>query len=110
MNQAMGQTIDMDKLKVKVNPAHTAVLVIDMQKDYCCDGGTFDRRGFDVKPAQRMAVRLKDFLDKARAARTRIVHLKMTKIASLVSPHRRSFTNGSVLNESPTLRMPSSMK
>jgi ureidoacrylate peracid hydrolase len=78
--------MNLERLKIKVHPTHTAVLVIDMQKDYCCEGGTFDKRGFDVKPAQRLAVRLNDFLDKARTALTRIIHLKMTKIPSLVSP------------------------
>jgi ureidoacrylate peracid hydrolase len=78
--------MNLEKLRSKVRPEHTAFLIIDMQKDYCCEGGTFDRRGFDVKPAQHLAVRLNDFLDKARAILTWIIHLKMTKIPGMVSP------------------------
>ncbi len=72
-------------MKVKVHPAQTALLVIDMQKDYCCEGGTFDRIGFDVVPAQQLAPRLNQFLEKARSALKFIVHLKMTKIPGLLS-------------------------
>ena len=77
--------MDLERLKVKVHPAPTALLVIDMQKDYCCEGGTFDRMGFDVTPAQRLVPRLNQFLEKARSALKCIVHLKMTKIPGLLS-------------------------
>ncbi len=78
--------MDIERLKHKVPPEQTALIVIDMQKDYCCEGGTFDRRGFDVKPAQQLAVRINAFLDKARAKLNLIIHLKMTKIPGVVSP------------------------
>ncbi len=77
--------MDLERLRVKVHPAQTALLVIDMQKDYCCEGGTFDRIGFDVLPAQQLAPRLNQFLEKARSALKFIVHLKMTKIPGLLS-------------------------
>lgn len=72
-------------LAEKVNPAHTALVIIDMQKDYCCEGGSFDRRGFDTTASRELAPRLNLFLDKARKALKRIVHIKMTKIAELAS-------------------------
>ena len=31
-----------------VDPAHTALLVVDMQRDFCCAGGSFDRLGVDL--------------------------------------------------------------
>jgi len=77
--------MDIELLKKKVQPDHTALLVIDMQKDYCCEGGTFDRRGFDIKPAQELAPRLNQFLEKARRALKFVIHLKMTKIPGLLS-------------------------
>ncbi len=77
--------MDQDKLKAKVDPASTAFIVIDMQKDYCCEGGTFHRRGFDVAPAQDLVIRLNRFLDKARGVLKYIVHLKMTKAPDLSS-------------------------
>ena len=78
--------MDRNKLKAKVDPASTAVIVIDMQKDYCCEGGTFHRRGLEIEPAQKLAARLNLFLEKARRALRYIVHLKMTKVPDLSSP------------------------
>ena len=69
----------------KVNPVLTALLIIDMQKDFCCEGGTFDRRGFDTKPARELVPRLNLFLEKVRKILTWIVHIKMTKIVELRS-------------------------
>lgn len=79
--------MDIDKLRAKIDPRWTAVVVIDMQKDYCCAGGTFHRRGYDVGPAQRLAPRLNAFLAEARKAAVKhIIHFKMTKVAGLSSP------------------------
>ncbi len=72
-------------LRIKVAPEHTALVVIDMQKDYCCEGGGFHRMGFDVQPAKALASRLKGFLIPARSALRHIFHLKMTKIDFLGS-------------------------
>ncbi len=77
--------MDLDKLKAKVDPASTAFIIIDMQKDYCCEGGTFHQRGLDIEPAQKLAGRLNLFLDKARRVLKYVVHLKMTKVPDLSS-------------------------
>ncbi|MFC1495037.1 cysteine hydrolase family protein [Thermodesulfobacteriota bacterium] len=76
----------LDRLRVKLNPESTALLIIDMQKDFCCEGGSFHRRGFDVKPAQRLAGRLNSFLEEARKILKHIIHLKMMKVPELNSP------------------------
>jgi len=78
--------MDLDALRSKVIPEHTALLIIDMQRDYCCQGGVFDRRGFDIGPARDLAHRLNLFLDKARARLPHIVHLRMVKVPGLPSP------------------------
>ena len=75
-------------MRAKILPAQTALIIIDMQKDYCCKGGIFDRRGFDVTPCRQLAVRLSRFLNDARKALKHIVHVKMTKIPGLLSPPR----------------------
>ncbi len=77
--------MDLERLKARVYPAKTALLVIDMQRDYCCEGGAFDRIGFDVAPAQRLVPRLNQFLEKTRSILRAVVHLKMTKIPGLLS-------------------------
>jgi ureidoacrylate peracid hydrolase len=76
----------LDRLRAKLNPESTALIIIDMQKDFCCEGGSFHRRGFDISPAQRLAGRLNAFLKEARGVLKHIIHLKMMKIPQLSSP------------------------
>lgn len=76
----------LDRLRAKLNPGSTALIIIDMQKDFCCEGGSFDRRGFDIGPAQKLAGRINAFLKEARKALKHIIHLKMMKIPELASP------------------------
>ncbi len=78
--------MDLGALKTKVDRDRTAVAVIDMQRDYCCEGGIFHRRGFDIIPIRELADRLSLFLDRVRPALKCIVHLKMTKLDELSSP------------------------
>jgi ureidoacrylate peracid hydrolase len=78
--------MDLTSLKNKVALEQTALLVVDMQKDYCCEGGIFHRTGYDVEIAKALAIRLNLFLNQARKALKCIVHLKMTKISCLSSP------------------------
>ena len=78
--------MDLEALKRKVLPEHTALLVIDMQRDYCVSGGIFDRRGFDITRVQALAPRLNKFLDKVRPKLPHIVHLRVVKPAGLPSP------------------------
>ena len=77
--------MDLNKLRAKADPISTAVVVIDMQRDFCCEGGAFHKRGYDVAPAQRLAGRLNAFLDLARKAVKQIIHVKMTKVPGLSS-------------------------
>lgn len=74
------------RLRAKLNPESTALVIIDMQKDFCCEGGSFDRRGFDIRPAQKLAGRINSFLEEARKSLKHIIHLKMMKIPELTSP------------------------
>ena len=78
--------MDLDALRSKVLPEHTALVIIDMQRDYCCEGGIFDRRGFDLRPARDLAARLNLFLGRVREKLPHIVHLRMMKIPGLLSP------------------------
>ena len=75
-----------EALQKKVDPAHTALVVVDMQRDYCCAGGILTRMGFDIAPVQALAPKLAGFVDRARAARVPVVHLKMALLPELRSP------------------------
>ena len=96
----------LDRLRTKLNPESTALIIVDMQKDFCCEGGVFHKRGFDIESAQKLAKRLNAFLKKARKALKHIIHLQMIKKPEFTSPlvndlynrikMERSFTSGEV--------------
>ena len=58
--------MDLVNLKQKVDPERSALIIIDMQKDYCAEGGAFHRMGYDIEPAKALAARLNGFLNQAR--------------------------------------------
>jgi len=51
-----------------VDPAHTALLVIDVQNDFCSQGGLFSKIGKDLSMMAPMVERLRTVIDAARAA------------------------------------------
>lgn len=65
-------------LEEKVDPKHAALLVVDVQNDFCHSEGAMARRGWDVKPVQEMVPRLLRFLEEARKAKLPIIHVRMT--------------------------------
>ncbi len=66
----------LDTLDKKVRPAHTALIVIDVQNDFCADQGVMAQEGFDVTEAQAMADRLPAILSAARAAGVLVVFVR----------------------------------
>ena len=78
--------MDLERLKAKVHPAQTALVIVDMQKDYCCDGGILDGMGFCLDAPKALVPRLKEFLEYARKALRHIVHVRMTLLPYLRSP------------------------
>lgn len=65
-------------LEERVAPSHTALLVVDMQNDYCSPGGASARNGRDVSSAQAIIPSLARLIDAGRAAGVRPVFLKYT--------------------------------
>lgn len=55
-----------DTLEELVDPSHTALLLIDIQKDFCAVGGTFDQGGYDVSFYEPMIGRTAGLLNAAR--------------------------------------------
>ncbi|GIW05850.1 MAG: isochorismatase [Dehalococcoidia bacterium] len=60
------------------DPKHAAVVVVDVQNDFCSPGGHVHRRGQDVTPLQTMLGNLRRLLDGARQAGTRIIYIQHT--------------------------------
>jgi nicotinamidase-related amidase len=63
-----------------VDPVHTALVVVDMQRDFCIPGGAFDNLGIDISMYPPMIPRLARLIEGARAAGVRIVYIQMTQL------------------------------
>lgn len=61
-------------LEEKVDPAHAALLIIDMQHDYCSPGGEAHKAGRPVERNLSIIPRLKSMLTAAREAGVLVVH------------------------------------
>ena len=66
----------LDTLESKTRPAHTALIVVDVQNDFCAVGGMMEKEGFDLTAVQAMADRLPSLIKTARAAGVLIIFVK----------------------------------
>ncbi len=66
-----------------------------MQNDFCHEEGVFAKQGLDVKPAQEVATRIQDFIEKARLYNIPIIYTKQIE-STEVSPEnlQRQFASG----------------
>ena len=63
-------------LREKVDPSHAALIVIDMQNDFCAHGGLVDKGGRDVSAVQDMARHLPALIESARKAGARVIFVR----------------------------------
>lgn len=63
-----------------VDPAHAALLVIDMQRDFCETGGAFDRLGVDISMYPEMIPRVARLIEGARRAAVPVIFIQMTTL------------------------------
>jgi ureidoacrylate peracid hydrolase len=63
-------------LAEKVDPAHAALVVVDVQNDFCADDGAFARIGRDVTVVRAMVPTLARLVDDARAAGVPVIFLQ----------------------------------
>jgi len=82
-----------DKLEEIVAAPHTALLVVDMQNDFCSPGGVFGKRGADTSQVRAIIPSVARLLETARSAKTKCIFLRHTHEADLsnLSPARLSF-------------------
>lgn len=62
---------------ISIDLDRTAVLVIDMQNDFGCKGGMFDRAGIDISGIQAVVPNVQRALHAARLASLAIIYIKM---------------------------------
>lgn len=63
-------------LAEKADPRHTALVIVDMQNDFCAEGGLVHKAGRDITELQKVAARLPPFIDAARAAGNLVVFVR----------------------------------
>jgi nicotinamidase-related amidase len=76
-------TIDAKPQPVSIDPAKTAVIVVDMQNDFGSKGGMFDRAGIDISGIQKAVAPTARVLAASRRAGIKIAYLKMGFLADL---------------------------
>ena len=76
-------TIEAKPQPITVNTTQTAVMVVDMQNDFCSKGGMFDRAGVNISMVQKVVGPTRKVLLAAREAGIRSVYLKMGFLADL---------------------------
>ena len=72
-------------LRELVDPRHTALVLIDMQRDFVEPDGVFGRLGADLSMYTQMRPRLAHLLDAARERGVTVVHIQMSSLASWAS-------------------------
>ena len=61
-------------LPEKVHPSRAAVMVIDMQNDFCSEGGFLDHLGVDLGPIQSIIPSIARLIDEGRRQGVQILH------------------------------------
>lgn len=69
--------VSLELLQDRVDPKHTALLVIDMQNDFVHERGRFTEFGFDTSTVRESVVWVKRVLEAARRRGLLIVHTRM---------------------------------
>jgi len=78
MNKEMEQILGrmLRTLEKKVDPSHAALIVVDVQNDFCSEGGAFDRDGADLTLMHAMFPRLISFIEKARKMKLLTIYIQ----------------------------------
>ncbi len=74
----VGDKVVYTTLDELVATRHTALVVIDMQHDFCRPGGAFDALGIDLSMYPPMLPRLARLIDGARGAGVLVIYIQMT--------------------------------
>jgi ureidoacrylate peracid hydrolase len=70
-------TMEANPEPITIRTSQTAVIVVDMQNDFCSKGGLFDRAGVNISIVQTAVSPTRKVLSAARDAGIKIVYLKM---------------------------------
>jgi ureidoacrylate peracid hydrolase len=74
------------RLEEKVRSQHTALLVIDLQNDFCHPEGAWGRLGMPLEATHRMLPRLEALLEQARAGGVQVVFVGTHYFPGVLTP------------------------
>jgi len=77
-DRKMSESKVMTTLEQKIDPAHAALIVVDVQNDFCADKGFFGTEGYDLKQIRAADPRIANLIDYARAARVKVIFIRST--------------------------------
>jgi ureidoacrylate peracid hydrolase len=72
-------------LAQKIDPKHAALLIVDMQNDFCHSDGFSGKAGREMASRQAMAPRLANLLDEARRHQVRVVFIRQVNTDYVLS-------------------------
>jgi len=73
-------------LAEKIDPKHAALIVVDVQNDFCHEKGHIGRQGRDVRPRQEMVTRLLKLIGSARQHKIPVIFLRHINNPNVMSP------------------------
>lgn len=82
------------ELEEIVNPAHTALIIIDPQHDFCSSQGFMARAGLDLSRIQAAVPRLNNFIEQCRQAGILVVWVKEIFARSKMLPNLKAMHSG----------------
>jgi len=66
-----------------LHPKHTALIVVDMQNDFCAAEGLWGRLGVDLAMSRAIIPAMQSLLDAARAAAVPVIYIQMTNLPDM---------------------------
>jgi ureidoacrylate peracid hydrolase len=103
-------TLDTRPESLDIDPARTAVVVVDMQNAFASPGGMLDLAGVNISGADRVVRRVGDLLEAARAAGVQVVYLQtgykpdLSNGGGAASPNPRKETSLCLVRARPELK------
>ena len=89
MNETMVK-METEPEPIEIDPARSAVIVVDMQNAFVSKGGMFEARGFDIASIQKVIEPIRKICNKARERKVKVIY-----IAHVLSPDLREVGPGS---------------
>jgi ureidoacrylate peracid hydrolase len=66
----------LNSLSKKIDPVHSALLIVDMQNDFCSEGGFLDKLGADLSGVQKIVPRIRSLSQAAQHVGVPVVYVR----------------------------------